>query len=64
MILNGEVWNSDELLAALEGRGGQQQPQQPQQQQQPQQPQQPQQQPDTDELDGVFSGPAIGVFFR
>ena len=56
MISNGEVWNSDELFEALEGRGGQQQPQQPQQPQQQQQPQQPQQQPDTDELDGVFSG--------
>ena len=46
MISNGEVWNSDELFAALErgGGGGQQQPQQPQQP------------PDTDELDGVFSG--------
>ena len=45
MISNGEIWNSDELFAALEGRVASpgQQPQQPQHPQPPQQPQHPQQ---------------------
>ena len=55
MISNGEVWNADELFAALEGKGGNSmQPQQQQQQQQ--QPQQQPQQKDPDELDGYFNG--------
>ena len=67
MISNGEIWNSDELFAVLEGRTaspGQQQQQQQQQPQQPQQtqPQQPQQQPQgqIDELEGYFSGSGLG----
>ena len=61
MISNGEIWNSDELFAALEGRVASpgQQPHQPQQPQQPQQSQQPQQ-GQVDELEGYFSGGGLG----
>ena len=48
MISNGEIWNADELFAALEGRPGQEKQmgnQQSQQQYHPQQPHQSQQQP-------------------
>ena len=52
MISNGEVWNADELFAALEGKGEQQGQQGQGQQGQGQQGQQGQA---TDELDGFFN---------